>query len=240
MIKEVFSIGMDVLKKIQETQTEALDEAGRYMAQAFLGGNNFFVTGSGHSHTLTEEFYARAGGLAFVKPILTSELTMTEHPTKSSYIERLSGYAAILADLYHISKDDVIVIASNSGRNAYPVEMALESKARGAFVIAVTNVSHSAAVTSRDSSGKKLMDIADIVIDNCGVLGDCALKLEGLDTLICPTSSMANSFIAQAVCAKCVEYILNEGQVPPVFVSLNSMGTEHVNDEYFSKYTRMY
>lgn len=83
-----------------------------------------FVSGSGHSHTVCEEFYGRAGGLAFTVPILTNELTMTEHPTKSSYIEKLSGYAAILCELYHITKDDVLVIASNSGRNAYPVELA--------------------------------------------------------------------------------------------------------------------
>ena len=72
------------------------------------------------SHTLCEEFYGRAGGLAFVVPIMTSELTMTEHPTKSSFLERLSGYAAILADLYDIEEGDVVLIASNSGRNAYP------------------------------------------------------------------------------------------------------------------------
>lgn len=240
MIDRVFDAGFDVLEKIQNTQKGQLDKAAKMIADCFVGGHTFFVSGSGHSHTVSEEFYARAGGLAFVKPILTTELTMTEHPTKSSFIERLSGYAEILASLYNIRENDVIVIASNSGRNAYPIELALESKKRGAYVIAITNVAHSNATTSRHASGKHLLDIADVVIDNCGVPGDCAIEIEGLDTAVCPTSSMANAFIVQAISVQCAKYIMNAGKKPPVFVSLNSEGTEHVNDEYFMKYTRQY
>lgn len=127
-MKEVFEVGLDIIKKIQETQSEKLEQTGHLVAKAFMDGHKFFVSGSGHSHTMAEEMYARAGGLAFVVPILTSELTMTEHPTKSSHIERLSGYAKILVDLYGVSCGDVVLIASNSGRNAYPIELALEAK----------------------------------------------------------------------------------------------------------------
>lgn len=240
MIDEVFQTGMDVVEQIRSTQKESLNQAAHLIAEAFLNDRHFFVTGSGHSHTVTEEFYGRAGGLAFVVPILTGELTLTEHPTKSSYVERLPGYAAILVQLYKITEGDVIVIASNSGRNAYPVEMALECKKRGATVIAITSTRHSRATTSRHESGKHLLDIADVVIDNCGEAGDCIMELEGLDTLVCPTSSMANSFIVQAVTVKCASVLMESGIKPPVFVSLNSMGTEHVNDKYFEQYTRMY
>lgn len=141
-MKEVFEVGLDIIKKIQETQSEKLEQTGHLMAQAFMDGHKFFVSGSGHSHTMAEEMYARAGGLAFVVPILTSELTMTEHPTKSSHIERLSGYAKILVDLYGVSCGDVVLIASNSGRNAYPIELALEAKSRGAHVVAITSMKH--------------------------------------------------------------------------------------------------
>jgi len=165
-MKEVFEVGLDIIKKIQETQSEKLEQTGHLMAQAFMEGHKFFVSGSGHSHTMAEEMYARAGGLAFVVPILTSELTMTEHPTKSSHIERLSGYAKILVDLYGISCGDVVLIASNSGRNAYPIELALEAKNRGAHVVAITSMKHTTAQSSRHSCGKNLYQIADIVIDN--------------------------------------------------------------------------
>ena len=239
-MKQAFEIGLSVIQKIQETQSETLEQVGQLIAKRFMEGHNFFVSGSGHSHTLAEELYGRAGTLAFTKPILTNELTLNEHPTKSSYIERLSGYAKILVDLYNVQENDVVLIASNSGRNAYPIELALESKKKGATVVAITSVNHSTQVDARHESGKKLMDIADIVIDNCGVLGDSALQLEGMRTTICPTSSMANSFIAQAISISCCEELLRNNVEPPVFVSLNCDGNEEVNDILFKQYTRLY
>lgn len=239
-MNKVFDVGLDIISKIRDTQSLKLEKVGQLVAQSFIDGHQFFVSGSGHSHTMAEEFYARAGGLAFVVPILTSELTMTEHPTKSSHIERLSGYAAILADLYHISEKDVVLIASNSGRNAYPVQLALESKKRGAIVVAVTSMKHSTSVTSRDSSHKKLYEVADIVIDNCGEMGDCALHVDGMDAWMCPTSSMANAFIAQCINVACAEYLVKHHIEVPVFSSLNCDGTEERNDRLFKKYTRLY
>ncbi len=239
-VEEVFEIGLRVVHAIQDTQTEKLTEAGQMIARAHKNGHRFFVSGSGHSHTVAEEFYGRAGGLAFPVPIMTCELTLEEHPTKSSYIERLPGYAAILANLYGIGKEDVVLIASNSGRNAYPIELALCAKERGAKVIAVTSLEHSSRSTSRHASGKKLMDLADLVIDNCGVEGDSALQIEGMKAAICPTSSMANAFIVQAITAACVDELLAQGIEPPVFISLNVDGNETVNEEYFRKFTRQY
>lgn len=239
-MEQVFDIGLQVIQKIKDTQSENLEQAGKWIAHSFMDGHNFFVSGSGHSHTVAEEFYGRAGGLAFVKPILTSELTLTEHPTKSSHIERLSGYAKILVDLYDIQEGDIVLVASNSGRNAYPIELAMESQKKGAKVIAITNLDHSNHVTSRHESGKLLKDIADLVIDNCGVMGDSALHLDGMKASLCPTSSMANAFIVQAINVSCAEELLANGIEPPVFVSLNCDGNEDVNDVLFKKYTRLY
>ena len=239
-VADVFETGLGVIRAIRDTQSEKLEEAGKMIAHAHMEGHRFFVSGSGHSHTVAEEFYGRAGGLAFPVPIMTTELTLEEHPTKSSYIERLPGYAEILAKLYGIGKDDVVLIASNSGRNAYPVELALSSRERGAKVIAVTSVDHSSRTASRHASGKKLMDLADVVIDNCGTAGDSALRLEGMEAAVCPTSSMANACIVHSVTAACAEELLANNVEPPVFISLNVDGNETVNEEYFEKYTRMY
>ena len=239
-VEDVFEIGLQVVHTIRDTQSDKLEEAGRMIARAHREGHRFFVSGSGHYHTVAEEFYGRAGGLAFPVPIMTCELTLEEHPTKSSYIERMPGYAEILAKLYGIGKDDVVLVASNSGRNAYPIELALCAKERGAKVIAITSVEHSSRTVSRHASGKKLMDIADLVIDNCGVEGDSALRIDGMKAAICPTSSMANAFIVQAITAACVEELLEGGVEPPVFISLNVDGNETVNEEYFRTYTRQY
>ena len=240
MIKEVFAKGYEIVNRIESTQIEALEKASEVITDAIAKEKKFFVTGSGHSHTVAEEFYGRAGGLACITPILTTELTLTEHPTKSTYLERLPGYATILVDLYGIGEGDVVLIASNSGRNAYPVEMAIESKARGAKIIAITNVKHSNSTTSRHPSGKHLLDIADVVIDNCGEIGDSAMYIEGVAAPICPTSSISNAFIAQAITVQVVKDLQARGIEPPIFISSNSQDQNNRNDEYFKKYTRMY
>ena len=240
MYQEIFQTGLTVVNKIRQTQQKAIETSAHLIADAFVNGHTFYVSGSGHSHTVCEEFYGRAGGLAFCVPILTSELTMTEHPTKSSYIEKLSGYAAILGKLYHIQKDDVVLLASNSGRNAYPVELAQYAKEKGAKVIAITSRSHSEATPSRAPSGKKLMEGADVVIDNCGELGDAALSVPGCATKMMPTSSIANAFIVQAISVLAAEKIAALGIEPPVFVSLNGLADQSVNDALYRQYTRLY
>ena len=128
MIEKIFNKGLETIRQLQDTQTDKIKQASIVIAKAHIEGHKFLVSGSGHSHTVAEELYGRAGTLAFTTPILTPELTLTDHPTKSTHLERLEGYAKILAELYHISSGDVVLIASNSGRNPYPVELALEAK----------------------------------------------------------------------------------------------------------------
>lgn len=240
MSNAFFTYTWEVLKKIETTQQAPIDAAGEAVADAFANGHKVFATGSGHSHTFAEELYGRAGGLAFIIPMLTSELTLVEHPTKSTYIERLPGYAGILFELYGCDKGDVLLIASNSGRNAYTVEMALLAKEKGCTVVAVTNLTHSSQSTSRHSSGKLLKDIADIVIDNCGGLGDAAYHVAGVEETMAPTSSIANAVIAQAFSVKVAEVLHEKGIEVPVFCSANVDGGFQKNVELFKKYTRLY
>lgn len=228
------------IDRIYETQLGNISRAAMLTADAFEKGNKIFVTGSGHSHTFSEELYGRAGGLAFFVPMLTSELTLVEHPTKSTFVERLPGYAAILFELYGCKKDDLILIASNSGRNAYPVEMALLAKEAGLKVVAVTNVKHSMATESRHPSGKRLLELADVVIDNCGELGDAAFNVEGLEASIGPTSSVANAIIALLYTVEITRLLHQRGVEPPVFVSANVDGGFEKNEKYMRQYARLY
>lgn len=239
-MKTVVDAFQQVIDQINNTQQDNIKEAAKISADAFVKGNKVFVTGSGHSHTFSEELYGRAGGLAFIVPIMTGELTLVEHPTKSTFIERLPGYAAILVELYRIQEGDVVLIASNSGRNAYPVEMALNAKERGAKVIAVTNVKHSSNTEPRHASNKRLMDIADVVIDNCGEVGDAAVKVEGIEPLMAPTSSFANSLIAQLYSVEIARILVSQGVEVPVFISANLDGGFEKNEAYMEKYTRLY
>lgn len=237
---DVINYYQSVVTRINESQIENIALAAKLTADAFENGSKIFVTGSGHSHTFSEELYGRAGGLAFFVPMLTSELTLVEHPTKSTFVERLPGYAAILFELYGCKKDDVILIASNSGRNAYPVEMALSAKEAGLKVIALTNVKHSMATASRHPSGKRLLELADVVIDNCGDLGDAAYHLDGIEAPVGPTSSIANSVIALLYTVEIARLLQQRGIEAPVFVSANIDGGFEKNERYMRTYARLY
>lgn len=224
--------GLYVTEKMEKaiaTQEQAITAAGKMIYEAQKAGNTLFIEGSGHSHMLGEEVFSRAGGYVRITPMLEPELMLHEHPMKSTYIERLSGYAQILLTIYKVHAGDVVIIISNSGRNALPVEMALGAKALGAKVIAITNRNHSAQTSSRHESGKKLMDLADIVIDNCGDYGDAAFEIPGFPHRVGATSTAIGAFIIQALVIEILRHFVDNGESPEVFVSSNLDGSDERN-----------
>lgn len=222
-----YQIVSDVLAKIAETQQEAIQKAAKVIADHISGGGILYLLGSGHSLAVAMEAFHRAGGLAPVDVI---------HDRTFGRAERLEGYAETLLKDYNIPAGGVVVIISNSGRNALPIEVALYCKARGITTIAITSLAHSRSVSSRHSSGKKLFEIADVVIDNCGVYGDAALDIEGVPSKVCPTSGIAGMFIIESIVAQVVENLVQAGHKPPVFVSANVDGGDEHNAQLYEKY----
>jgi uncharacterized phosphosugar-binding protein len=210
------------LKSASETQDENIGRAADLVVESFTGNKKFFVFGSGHSHLIAEELYTRAGGLAFVKAILPPELMLHEMFNKSTLLERLEGYAPALLELYCVGHGDTIMIISNSGRNSVPVEMALAARERGARVIALTSLKHSGRVTSRHSSGKRLFELADVVLDNQGEYGDASFYAEGCKIPIGATSDAVGIALAQALTVRIVEKLVQRGIEPPLFYSSNA------------------
>ena len=214
----------------------SIEAAARIVADSCEKGGRFYVFGSGHSHMVAEDVYIRAGGLAFVKAILTPELMLHEMPNKSTYLERLPGYAEAIVNLYKIDEKDTLIVISNSGRNVVPVEMCMAAKAKGAKVIAMTSLKHCQNVTSRHPSGKRIIDLADVVIDNCAEAGDAAYQIEGFDGLLGPTSDSIGCAIAQAIIVDTVELLVAKGIQPPVLKSSNLDGADAYNDALFDRY----
>ena len=126
------------------------------------------------------ELFARAGGLGNVNALLDPDALTSNGAQRSCALEKLPGLADIIYDSYKIEKGDIMIVTSNSGRNAVPIEMAMRCKKEGVFCIAVTNLAQSQATTSRHPSGKKLYEFADCVLDTCVPSGDALLDINGI------------------------------------------------------------
>jgi len=227
---------MQLIAAIMRSQAASLERAAQAVFASLAKDGVLHVFGSGHSHALVEEAYHRAGGLVPVNAIQEAFLTPLTPPGVSGQLERVSGLAKIILDGHDLQPGEVLMVISNSGINAVPVEIALEGKARGLTVIALTSLNHSRAVPARHSSGKRLFEMADIVLDNCGETGDAAVQYDGFQGRVAPTSLLAGAYIINALVCRVVELFLAKGLAPPIYLSANVPGGDEHNRALEAKY----
>jgi uncharacterized phosphosugar-binding protein len=213
-----------LLERIEQDESLTIQQAGYLVADALAGGGIVHAFGTGHSHMIAEEAFYRAGGLAAVNPILDERLIFLKGALESTRAERESGLAGKLLEREDVRAGDVAIIISNSGRNAATVEMASEMRSRGVPVIAITNVTQSRASPSRHASGKRLFELADVVVDNHVPTGDAVLELPGLTTHLGPASTVAGTAIMHSIFIEAAAELLRRGVTPPVFQSANVEG----------------
>jgi uncharacterized phosphosugar-binding protein len=171
---------------------------------------------------LGEEIFFRAGGLVQINAILDSGLMLHVSALRSTDLERLEGYAAIVLDRYDLRAGDVLVVVSNSGRNAAPIEAALYAKQRELKVIAVTSMNAYREMAVRHSGGRRLAELADVVIDTCVPKGDALLHVEGLPHAIGPGSTIVGATLMHAYIHATVQEMLARSILPQVLVSANA------------------
>jgi uncharacterized phosphosugar-binding protein len=213
-----------ILNRIEREQAENITQAGRLVADALSAEGVIHTFGTGHSHLIAEEAFFRAGGIAAVNPILDERLIFLEGALESTHAERESGLASRLIEREYVRPEDAAIIISNSGRNAAPIEMALEMKARGVKVVAITNLRQSRDAAPRHPSGKRLFELADVAIDNCTPRGDALLDLTGPDSRIGATSTVAGAAIINSIMIEAVTELLRRSERIPILPSANLEG----------------
>lgn len=241
MMNDVMSLYFEHVKqiadKVLETQKESILAAANTFSETIKNGNTIYAFGASHAGIITEELFYRTGGLALINPVLTPSLMLNTKPiTLTSKMERLRGFGETIFSSIAASKGDTLLIHSVSGRNPVSIEMAIAAKEKEVKTIALTNLTYSKQVTSRHSSGKRLFEVCDIIIDNCGDFEDSSMQLEGMEQKIAPTSTAIGSLIANAIVIKTVEYLLKNGITPPVFHSSNVDGGDAFNAKIFEEY----
>jgi uncharacterized phosphosugar-binding protein len=216
-----------------------LDAAIALLTRAIEAGAVIQAFGTGHSEAFAMEIAGRAGGLIPTNKIALRDLvlhgSLTVDALGGSGLERNPNVAAELWDISPIHPGDVFVIASNSGVNGSVVGMALLAKERGHDVIAVTSLQHTAQVRPKHPSGKRLSEIADVVIDNLAPYGDATLALPG-GVAIGSVSSITSAFIAQLLTIGVAERMSGDGRLPPLYLSANIPGGDEHNHALEQKY----
>lgn len=228
---------LPIMESAFTSQAETLMRVSKKIAAVIAGDHLVYVFGAGHAGIIAEEMCYRAGSLVPTVPILAPGLTLNTRPvTLETEIERLPGYAKLLLEAAGISADDLLIIHSNSGRNTVAVEMAEYAREKGICVVALTSVTQSSAFPSRHPRGYKLMDLADYVIDNCGVVGDAIAAIPGLDVKAGATSTVVGAALMNSIIVEAACMLQEMGFDPPIFRSANVDNSEESNKKWMDHY----
>ena len=230
-----------------EAQTEALDAASRLCADAISAGGLVHAFGTGHSRMPVEELFPRYGSYPGFNPLV--ELSMTFHTQvvgangqrQAMFIERIEGLAERILANFELAPPDVMLVFSHGGTTAVPIEIAQGARGRGLPVIAVTSVAHSLASEASHSSGTRLLDHADVVLDLATPVGDALVRIEGLDTPVAPGSSLAGVALANELKVRTAALLAERGALPPVLTSPALVGrerSERLFDEAYAEHAR--
>ena len=231
-----------LLDHIESSQLDSIDVVAGWCADAIAYGGLAHLFGSGHSRIPLEEMFPRYGSFSGFHPM--AELSMTFHTEvvgtngqrQAMFIERTEGLAEVILSNFDFGPYDVMLVFSASGRSAVPIEIAMGARDRGLKVAAVTSVRESMAGPAQHSSGTRLLDHADVVIDIGTPPGDALISLEGLDTPVGPGSTLANAVVVNEIKVRVAELLLARGITPLVLTSSTLVGGERSSSLFDAAY----
>ncbi|MTI94538.1 MAG: SIS domain-containing protein [Firmicutes bacterium] len=235
-----FDEAQKIIERVRTEQMENIKKTAAVMADVIANDGVVQVYGPGHSKSFAIELAHRAGGMVPFNAVLLDQLALSgvisAEELKDPATERNPDNGLALLKLHDIRPQDSFIICSNSGINGSVVEIAMEAKRRGLHLTAVTSVDHSSKSQSRHPSGKRLFEVADVVIDNCVPHGDAILSSPELPVKVCGGSSVANVFIAQSLNAETLRLLLERNYEPPIYMSQNIEGADERNEALRAKY----
>lgn len=242
---EYLSQGIKLIEKIQATQLDKIQAAGRLFAEAILAGRAVHLFGSGHSVIPVLDIFPRYGSYVGFHPIMDPRLmwfniTGPGGARELLWLERQPGYIQNVLLSHHLDPRDVMLVFSHGGMNAAPIEMALAAKEHGLKVVAVACGENRRLNQPAHPSGKALQDLADILIDNCSPAEDALVSIEGVNGKVAASSTLTAVAISMALVAETAAEMAHRGSPPRrVFVSPNVAGVPKSNNaQVFEDYEK--
>lgn len=235
-----FETMQSVVEKVKTTQQENIKKAAQILADTTEKGGIIYGFGTGHSHLVVDDAFWRAATPANYCALLEQSATGSFEITKSYYIENTYGLGKMIVDYHRITPNDCMIIISNSGNNIAPVDAALRAKEKGIPVIAITAVEYSNFLKCKHKDGVKLKDVADVVLDNCSLIGDAAVEVDDFPMKVGSTSTIPNVFLQNAILCEMVDILVKRGFKPDVYYNghmafMDENCADH-NDKLVDKY----
>ncbi|ACI50697.1 conserved hypothetical protein [Gluconacetobacter diazotrophicus PA1 5] len=230
IINEYFDVLASRLEFVKTTQHDAIRRAARLCADSIADDKLVFTFGTGHGALPAIETFPRTGTIAGFRPIVESSMISfhrvlgDQGARQYRFIHAVEGYGKAILSSHQLLPGDTLILFSHSGINAVILDMALEAQAQGMAVIAVTSLPHSSTTQSRHSSGKRLFEVADVVIDTGVPKADASLRIAGLDAPVGASSTSLTIAVAHAIVSATAEELVKRGIQPFVMVNPN---TEH-------------
>jgi uncharacterized phosphosugar-binding protein len=207
----------EVMSRARESNRDSLPAAAALLAGVVAGDGIIYMLGTGHSQLAALDLNRRAGSLAPLQVIFDPMWGRSE---------LVEGYGATLLSETTFSPSDCLVVISNSGVNPAPIEVALAARAAGTPIVAVTSTAISAAARPRHSSGKRLFELADVVLDNGSVGADVALRVGEVG--VGATSTLVASALLHETIVEAVFTLAARGIDLPVYrANSEDGGREH-------------
>ncbi|WP_432137352.1 MULTISPECIES: SIS domain-containing protein [unclassified Streptomyces] len=227
-----------LLRRVRDEEADGIRAAGTLLADTVAAGGRLFAFGAGHSSLAAQDLVYRAGGLALMNLLAVPGVVGVDvtPATLGSALERVDGLASAVLDTSPVRAGDALVIVSLSGRNALPVEMALNARALGVKVIGVTSVAYASETKSRHASGSFLKDHCDIVLDSKIAVGDAELTHDAVPAPFAPASTVVTTALLQAVMATAAGALADRGVEPPLLRSGNVDGGHEWNGRVMEEY----
>ncbi len=227
---EYLTAVQSILANIQSSQAGAIRQAASQMARSIARGGLVHMFGAGHSSLPVAEAYPKCGNIVGFHPMVELALYYFTNVVGSNgirqftFLEQVEGYGEAILESHVLEPDDTMLIFSQSGINGVVMDIALGARRRGLPVVAVVSVEQSSRLASRHSSGKRLHEVADIVIDNCVPFGDVTVQVPGMDEPMGPASTLAAVAIVNALIVETARELVALGQAPIVNPTLNAPG----------------
>ena len=230
------------LVDIVSNQIGSIQQAADWFSKSILSGRMVHLFGSGHSRILVEEMWPRYGSFPGFNPIV--ELSLTFHnqvvgangQRQAMFLENTHGLAEKILRNYDLTKTDSALIASSSGCNVVPIEIAQGFKAKGIKVVAIISREHSVSSESRHKSEKKLQNFSDLVLDTGAPKGDAMTEIDELDTPVSPGSTVGGCMIINAIKAEVADRLTKAGQPPNVLTAGAIVGKERATELFEAAY----